>query len=48
MQIIPGNMRYKSSGNFEIESKTADEMISGYLISKLLLQLAKELGVALN
>jgi hypothetical protein len=41
-------MRYKSNGNFELDMRTAEGLINGSLLAKLLMQLASAAGVPLN
>jgi hypothetical protein len=41
ISVLPTNLRYKSNGNYELDTKTADNLKSGFLISKLLVYLAK-------
>jgi hypothetical protein len=48
MDILPSTLRYKTNGNYELDTKSAEGLISGYLVAKLLFYLAKEHGAVLN
>lgn len=48
MEVLPTNLKYKSNGNFELDTRSSEGMISGFLMAKLLVQLASDHGANMN
>ena len=48
IEVVPPTLRYKTNGNYELDHKTTEGLLSGFHISKLLNHLALETGTTLN
>ena len=48
MDVIPPTLRYRPNGNYELDNKTAEGLLNGSLIARLLSFLAQQFDAVIN